>query len=75
MASRMIWCPVCKRYVPLVQKGYRIYCPDCGREVLFSSKRKEKNAPAYSEKNISPPRHDSVSPKPIENTTTIEEVK
>jgi len=47
----MIKCPVCKRYVPLVQKGYRIYCPECGNEIT------------YSEKNISPEQHDSASSK------------
>jgi len=36
MAKVMIRCLVCKRYVPLVQKGYRIYCPECGREITYS---------------------------------------
>jgi len=51
MVKAMIKCPVCKRYVPLVQKGYRIYCPECGNEIT------------YSEKNISSEQHDGVSPE------------
>jgi len=55
MASRMIRCEHCGgRYVPLVLKGNKIICPECGEEIRPS---------------VSPPQHDSVSPKPIESTT------
>jgi len=38
----MIWCPVCRRYVPLVRKEYRIYCPECGREITYTNKKEER---------------------------------
>ena len=54
MASVMIRCENCGRYVPLVLKANKVVCPECGEEIKPS---------------VSPPQHDSVSPKPIETTT------
>jgi len=64
MVKAMIWCPSpqCKRYVPMVQKDYKIYCPECGQEITFTSKKKEEKA-LHSEKNISSEQHDGVSPE------------
>lgn len=56
MAKAMIKCPFCNRYVPLVQKGYKIYCPECGREITYSEK---------DSKYVSPPQRDSVSPESL----------
>lgn len=36
--SRMIFCPYCKRYVPFIQKDYKIYCPECGQEITYAGK-------------------------------------
>jgi len=57
MAERMIRCPKCNRMVCFKQRGYRIYCAECGEEITYSEKDDE---------NISP-QHDSMSPK-LENT-------
>jgi len=58
MAERMIWCPKCNRMVCFKQRGYRVYCAECGQEITYSSRKMEENVS---------PQHDSVSPK-LENT-------
>lgn len=55
MAQRMVFCPRCKRMVEFRQKGYRIYCKDCGREIVPETG--------------SPPQKDSVSPEPMRTGT------
>jgi len=50
--ARMILCPKCKRYVPFVQRDYRIYCKECGREITYNSGKGKGN---FKEENVSPP--------------------
>ena len=53
MAQIMIWCPNCRRMVSFKQKDYKIYCKECGREILASYK------------NGSPAHPGSKSPEPM----------
>ena len=53
MAQIMFFCKHCKRMVAFRREGHKIFCKECGREILVSYK------------NGSPTYPDSKSPEPM----------
>jgi len=59
MAQMMIWCGHCRRMVEFIRKDHRIYCKECGGEILASY----KNGSPFLEENITEQSPDSQSPE------------
>jgi len=58
--KKFLYCQNCKRHSWAKLEGVRWICLGCGREITYTEKDDE---------DISPPQHDSVSPK-LERTGT-----